>query len=88
MGCKLTFICDKKWEELEETGYTKMKFCDKCEEYVFLIKDEQEYEENKKRGRCVAFADDYLFEDEEERQVFSGVMGDPDGTFFNISKKN
>lgn len=79
MSCELSFICDKKWDDLENTGYTKMKFCDLCEDYVFLISNRQEYEENRKRGRCVAFAGDFEFEDEVRRKLLDGVMGWPEG---------
>lgn len=79
MNCKLSFICDKKWEELDETGYTRMKYCDKCEEYVFLIKNNKEFEENRKRERCVAFAGDYQFDNKIEQHQLREVVGWPDG---------
>jgi len=79
MSRKLCFVCDKKWEELKEIGQEGIRYCDSCDRNVFLIKNEEEFEENRELGRCVAFGEGYEFMNETERVEMNLVMGWPDG---------
>lgn len=78
MRCKLTFICDKKWEDLKGTSSTDIRYCDSCEREVFLIRNEGELDENRRKSRCVAFSEDYKFANRSERNIYANKLGNAD----------
>lgn len=49
-----TFKCPLDWSDLEETDQQKIKFCNQCENNVFLCETDEETIEHAKQGHCIA----------------------------------
>lgn len=69
--CDLSFVCQKKWEELDVTIDAPFRFCETCKKAVFAIQTRQELAIASAVGRCVAVKTD--------NQVF-GWIGEPEGS--------
>lgn len=53
-NCPFAFRCTKKWEELQVTEVQGQKFCDDCQQIVYLCMNDRELNEAILRNRCVA----------------------------------
>lgn len=54
-NCRFAFKCDKKWDDLDETRDTLIRFCNTCEKEVHFCEDDNELAQNVRLNRCVAF---------------------------------
>jgi len=54
------FECPQKWGHFSKTNEDNrnVRFCDVCENKVYLCKTDEEYEKHKEAGNCVAV--DYM----------------------------
>ena len=48
------FKCPLDWSDLQETEEQKIKFCNQCENNVFLCETDEETIEHAKQGHCIA----------------------------------
>jgi hypothetical protein len=69
--CELTFVCGKKWDELQDTERATVKYCEDCSKKVFVVKTRKQFSLAVGLGRCVGIADD---------NNFIGVIGDTAGS--------
>jgi hypothetical protein len=53
--CDFTFVCARKWDDLEPTFTPAVRFCDQCSKDVFLVKNDAQLAQAKRLGRCVAW---------------------------------
>lgn len=53
----LSFVCNKKWDELEITALSKVRFCNDCQKEVFLVKTASEFLAESTLKHCVAISD-------------------------------
>ncbi len=50
------FRCPKQWGELKRTADRSTRFCDVCQQTVFLCFKQSELQERASKGQCVALA--------------------------------
>jgi len=48
------FVCPQNWAELSETGDDSQRFCDQCQQIVYLCVSDEETLEHARAGHCVA----------------------------------
>lgn len=48
------FVCPQLWSDLKETDERDRRFCDKCEQVVYLCVSDDETLEHARAGHCVA----------------------------------
>jgi hypothetical protein len=64
--CRFSYVCSKKWEDLEITESDDVKFCTKCEEPVFRAKTIDIFDQYAEEKKCTYWegsregVDDYL----------------------------
>ncbi len=68
--CDLSLTCERKWEELQNTGDPKVRYCGKCTRGVFAVRTRAELTVASAVGRCVALTDD---------NEIIGWTGEPEG---------
>jgi hypothetical protein len=52
--CDWRFLCPKRWNDLDKTENSKVRFCKGCGEYVFLCETEAEKVALTNHRRCIA----------------------------------
>jgi hypothetical protein len=55
LNCQMAYECPKDWFELTPTNKAEVKYCNKCNQEVFLCLEEAELNERIARGVCVAY---------------------------------
>lgn len=50
------FICPLKWENLEKTDSSNIRFCGSCEKQVFKATDLDTFQKLSDKNKCVAYA--------------------------------
>jgi len=58
-SCKLTFECTKKWSDLAGTNDEGIRHCSSCDENVHWCNTEEDIEQARQKGWCVAYKDGY-----------------------------
>lgn len=53
-NCPFAFRCTKQWLELKQTDSDKLRFCDDCQQPVYLCETDEELTEAIIQNRCVA----------------------------------
>jgi hypothetical protein len=53
-NCKFTYKCPQKWESLESTKDSTLKFCENCKSPVYLCSSESEIRIMSMSGECIA----------------------------------
>jgi hypothetical protein len=48
------FVCPQKWGDLARTDVDSQRFCDKCEQIVYLCVSDAETLEHARAGHCIA----------------------------------
>ncbi|PMH44792.1 hypothetical protein BCU68_11615 [Vibrio sp. 10N.286.49.B3] len=56
MKCEFEFVCNRKWEDLIETGNETMRFCSHCSQNVYLARDNFQLEQLASKKLCAYFA--------------------------------
>lgn len=57
-NCKLTYQCDKRWEDLQPVeARPSVRYCDSCEHPVFLVFTQNQLDSALSKGKCVCAAD-------------------------------
>jgi hypothetical protein len=56
-NCTQGFQCPQKWTDLDSTDNETVRFCQDCEQFVFLCQSPEELEFHAKRLHCIAYAD-------------------------------
>jgi hypothetical protein len=51
---KLAFVCPRDWDELDPTGESGARFCQQCQQKVFLCKNDFDALERARAGHCIA----------------------------------
>lgn len=52
--CELAFVCDVSWTDMEATADPSVRSCAKCAREVYDVRDEAEFLDHARAGRCVA----------------------------------
>lgn len=53
-NCQFAFRCTKQWPELARTDNDKKRFCDDCQQNVFLCESDAELTQAVIQNRCIA----------------------------------
>ena len=53
--CIFRFVCDKRWEELEETEQKSKRYCSDCARHVYLCNTQKQLERCRARRDCVCY---------------------------------
>jgi hypothetical protein len=59
-NCKFAFECPRQWFQFAETGDWKVRYCDECEQPVYLAETQADLDLNIAYGRCTAIYDPIL----------------------------
>jgi hypothetical protein len=59
---RFRFLCDKRWEDLEETPWPLQRRCATCQRDVHLVTDPAQFAEHARAGHCVSVVDDRVDE--------------------------
>lgn len=52
----LSYICDKKWEDLKISENVNCAFCSTCNKNVFMVFSKEQYKLNADKGNCVCIS--------------------------------
>ncbi len=55
LNCPMAYECPKDWFELTPTNKAEVKYCDTCNQEVFLCLEEGELNERIAGGVCIAY---------------------------------
>ena len=66
--CRFEFLCDKQWDDLEQTDQKSKRYCGDCARHVYLCNTEKQLERCQVRRDCVCY------EPREEFEQFLGVL--------------
>ena len=53
--CRFEFICDKQWDDLEQTSQKSKRYCGDCARHVYLCNTEKQLERCQARRDCVCY---------------------------------
>ena len=53
--CRFDFVCPKQWDELQVTDNNEVRYCDHCNESVYLAQSESDLDRLAIDGKCAAF---------------------------------
>ena len=56
--CVFEFLCDKQWEDLEQTEQKSKRYCGDCARHVYLCNTEKQLERCQARRDCVCYQPD------------------------------
>ena len=76
---KFEFQCHQEWDELDETADRGIRFCQKCQQKVYLCCDDKERDIHAQDGHCIAQdvrAYDYYRERTQIRLVGKPIRAD------------
>ena len=51
----LKFRCDQSWESLTQTDDARVRFCQRCQEFVYFCSSRAEFEQQTAQRHCLAF---------------------------------
>lgn len=54
--CRFKFICARKWQDLESTESEDVKFCNHCEQSVYLAKTMEDFDRFAEERKCTYWA--------------------------------
>lgn len=54
--CRFKFICSRKWQDLENTESEDVKFCNHCEQSVYLAKTMEDFDQFAEEKKCTYWA--------------------------------
>ena len=54
ISCKFQYECPKRWNDLLATDVENVRFCNHCEQNVYLVQTQIEFAEQAAKGKCVA----------------------------------
>jgi hypothetical protein len=52
--CEWEVLCPKRWDDLAKTEHPKVRFCNECNEHVFLCESAHDQLEHHRNQRCIA----------------------------------
>jgi hypothetical protein len=56
--CKLSFVCSEEWAQLVEGADPRVRYCKNCQADVHAVYNDDELEDQKAKGHCVAIFED------------------------------
>lgn len=55
LNCPMAYECPKDWFELTPTNKAEVKYCNTCQQEVFLCLEQKNLNERITRGVCIAY---------------------------------
>lgn len=77
LNCEMELECPKNWFELEPTSSPSVKYCNTCNQGVYLCITQEDLDKSIEEKRCVAFFK--VLKLEAERQIVHMTAGFPSG---------